>query len=219
MNAFVPKRIYPKESWGEKLRQARLAKNIRLEEASRRLHIRQEYLVCLEEERLEQLPAGLYGKNFFREYASFLGIKDKEMLSAIEAKLSANKDTDPFSQKVISQKQFLVLPKIFRNLIAVLAIVFCLLYLSFYFKKIISPPELEISSPAGNLATSSLTFIIEGQTDKEAEVRINGELVLNNHDGIFTQIVNLKRGMNEITITSKKKYSREKIINRQILVN
>ena len=219
MNAFIPKRIYPEESWGEKLRQARLAKSIRLEDVSRRLHIRQEYLNYLEEERLDRLPAGLYGKSFFREYAAFLGIKDKGLLETVEARLTAGNQADPFSQKMIKKSQFLVLPKIIRNLAAALAVCLCLLYLLFYFKKIVSPPELAIVSPANNLATSSLTFVIEGRTDKEAEVRINGELVLNNHAGAFSQMVNLKRGMNEITITAKKKYSREKTINRQILVN
>jgi len=218
MTAFVPKKISHDESWGEKLQQARLVKKLKIEDIARQINIRPEYLTALEEERFEKLPAGLYGKNYIREYASFLGLNVKEALKGWDEQIQNSSPDDPFSRKVLARHKFIIFPKIIRNLFIVSAIVICFLYLSFYFKRIILPPELIITQPAANLALSATNITISGQTEAETEITINGELVLNNHDGYFTQTVNLKKGLNNIIIKAKKKYSREQIVTRQILV-
>lgn len=218
MTAFVPKKINRVESWGEKLQQARLFKNLKIEDIAKEINIRPEYLTALEEERFDKLPAGLYGKNFIREYASFLGLNVKGILSDWEAQTFNNSPEDPFSRKILANHKFIIFPKIIRNLLIISAIIFCFLYLSFYFKQIISPPKLIITRPETNLALSATNIEISGQTEKEAEITINGELVLNNNDGYFSQTINLKKGLNNIIIKAKKKYSREQTVTRQILV-
>lgn len=218
MTAFIPKKISHEESWGEKLQQARLFKNLKLEEVTKKINIRSEYLSALEEERLDKLPAGLYGKNFLKEYASFLGLNSKEILKNWDEQVLINAPEDPFSRKILAKNKFIIFPKLIRNTLIIGAIIICFLYLSFYFKQIILPPKLTILQPATNLSLNATNIEINGQTEKEAEVTINGELVLNNHDGYFSQTVNLKKGLNNIIIKAKKKYSREETITRQILV-
>lgn len=88
----------------------------------------------------------------------------------------------------------------------------------FYFQKIISAPKLTIIYPEKNLLTKETAIEIKGQTEKEAEVKINGELILNNNNGNFSQTINLKKGLNTITINAQKKYSKESSVTRQILV-
>jgi len=218
MTAFIPKKISHDESWGEKLQQARLSKNLKIEEIAKRINIRPEYLSALEEERFDKLPAGLYGKNFIREYASFLNLNVKEILKGWDTQISNSSPDDPFSRKILARNKFIIFPKLIRNFFIIGAIVVCFLYLSFYFKQIILPPELIITQPATNLSLNATNIDISGQTEKEAEITINGELVLNNHDGYFSQTVNLKKGLNNIIIKAKKKYSREETVTRQILV-
>lgn len=218
MTAFIPKKISRDESWGEKLQQARLLKNLKIEEVAKQINIRPEYLSALEEERFDKLPAGLYGKNFIREYASFLGLNLKEILSGWDEKILTGSPDDPFSRKILARNKFIIFPKLIRNFFIVGAIIVCFLYLSFYFKQIILPPELIITQPAANLSLNATNIEISGQTEKEAEITINGELVLNNHDGYFSQTINLKKGLNNIIIKAKKKYSREETVTRQILV-
>lgn len=218
MNAFVPKKIGQAESWGEKLRQARLRKNWRIEDIAKKISIRPEYLIALEDERLEKLPAGLYGKNFIKEYATFLGLNLKEIIQDWNLQTSEINQDDPFSRKILARWQFIIFPKIIRNLLIIGAIVICFLYLIFYFKKIILPPELIITQPTTNLALRGTNITISGQTEPGAEVRINGQIVLNNHNGYFNEVINLKKGLNNIVIKTKKKYSREQMITRQILV-
>lgn len=218
MAAFIPKKLPLEETVGEKLRQARHYKNLKIEDAAKKLNIRAEYLSALEEESFEKLPAGLYGKNFLKEYAKFLGLKPRDLLKNWQEASSNSSDPDPFSQKIVKKNKFIIFPKIIRNFLIVMAILICFLYLVFYFKKIVFPPDLVIIQPDKNLLIKDSSITVSGQTEKEAEVKINGAIVLNNQDGYFSQDVNLKKGLNNITITAQKKYSREKTIIRQILV-
>jgi len=66
--------------------------------------------------------------------------------------------------------------------------------------------------------TAALSITVDGQTEPEAEIKINDEIILNNHNGYFSQTINLKKGLNNIVITAKKKYSQEITVTRQILV-
>jgi hypothetical protein len=83
---------------------------------------------------------------------------------------------------------------------------------------IVSAPDLNVWEPAGNLKTTSTVWEINGQSEAEAEIKINGEEVLSNKNGDFSLLINLKKGLNNITISAKKKYSSEAVIERQILV-
>ena len=216
MTGFSPKKLPAPENWGEKLRQARRLKNLKVADIAPKINIRASYLLALEEERWDDLPAGLYGKNFLKEYASFLGFNPKEIVMANQEMIGLS-PRNPFSQKIDKKNKFIVFPKIIRNILISLAILICFLYLIFYFKKIILPPELKIISPVDNLLLNNQTILVSGQTEKEAAVKINGELVLNNHAGYFSQTVNLKKGLNNIIISAQKKYSRERSITKQVL--
>ena len=175
--------------------------------------------MAMEEERFDKLPAGLYGKNFLKKYALFLGLKPKELLRDIDESFFGNeKESDPFSQKVLESNKLLIWPRIIKSILISTAILICLLYLVFYSKNIVAAPALSISQPDKNMLTASSSITIAGETEEEAEVRINGEIVLNNDKGHFSQTINLKKGLNTVTVTAKKKYSREQTVTRQILV-
>lgn len=218
MPAFTPRKLAVEDTVGEKLRRARRARQLDIEPIAKRLKIRTEYLLAMENERFDKLPAGLYGKNFLKEYAMFLGLNPKELLGGLDDGLFGEDKNNPFSQKVLKNRKLLVWPKIIKNILISGAILICFLYLIFYFKNIITPPDLTVTDPDKNILTKISTITISGRTEPEAEVRINGETVLNNDKGVFSQTINLKRGLNSITVSAKKKYSREQSITRQILV-
>ncbi|MFZ4632210.1 MAG: helix-turn-helix domain-containing protein [Patescibacteria group bacterium] len=218
MTAFIPKKIDQAGIWGEKLSQARKLKQLKIEDIAKKINIRPEYLLAIEEERFDKLPAGLYGKNFIKEYAAALGLNVKEILRDWDEQVLNNSPEDPFSRKILARHKFIIFPKLVRNLLFIGAIIICFLYLIFYFKKIILPPQLTITQPSSNLSIKGTNIMISGQTESEAEIKINGEIVLNNNNGNFSQTINLKKGLNNIIIKAKKKYSREEIVTRQILV-
>jgi cytoskeletal protein RodZ len=218
MVSFTPKRIISDNSLGEELRRIRNFKNLKIDEVAKKLNIRSEYLLAIEAEDFYSLPAGLYGKNFLKRYANFLGADQKLIAKFLEETGARETDENPFSQKILKKSKFLIFPKIIKNLAIGLAVLICFLYLLFYFKKIILSPELIVNQPDHNLMTKESSILVIGSTEKEAEVKINGELVLSNNNGKFSQLINLKKGVNNLEISAKKKYSRDNIIVRQILV-
>ncbi len=172
--------------------------------------------------RLDKLPAGVYGKNFLREYASWLqlNIKNyKNLFSETTPGGKKEKQNFIFSQAIPRITNFLAVPRIIKNILIIIAVIICIAYLGFRLQQIISPPILTITNPADNITATDNIILVQGFTEPEAEIKINGETVLADAAGNFSKPINLKNGLNTITITAKKKYSREHKINRNIIVN
>jgi len=219
MTEFTKKSLGGNHGLGARLKAARELRQINPEVAARRLNIRLEYLLAIEEDRFGALPAGLYSKNYIKEYAALVGLPAAEIKKWLSDNLETiNENNDPFSQKIVRRQEFIVFPKLIRNLALILVFVACLLYLGFYFKKIVFPPELIIYQPDKNLKISENFIEIKGTTEPEAELSINGEAILNTNKGNFSTVINLKKGVNNIVVTAKKKYSGEASVLRQILV-
>lgn len=219
MNEFTKKSLGGSNGLGARLKAARELHQINPEAAARRLNIRLEYLIAIEEDRFDHLPAGLYSKNYIKEYAALVGLPSAEVKKWLTENLEIiNESNDPFSQKILRRQEFMVFPKLMKNLALILVFLACLLYLAFYFKKIVFAPQLIIYQPDKNLKISQNYIEIKGTTEPEAELNINGEAILNTNHGNFSTVINLKKGVNNIVITAKKKYSGEASVLRQILV-
>ena len=204
---------------GSILKAAREEKHLSPETAARHLNIRLEYLQAIEENRFDRLPSGLYAKNYIKKYAIFVGIPRTKIDSWLQENLEpAGGSKNPFSKKIVRRQEFIVFPQLLRNLILLLVFLTCLSYLAFYLKKVLASPELIIYQPSRDLKTTENRIEIKGETEPEAELDINGETILNTDHGKFSTIINLKKGINDITVTAKKKYGGESSVLRQILV-
>lgn len=210
------------ESIGEILKRTRREKKCNLKKASQRTDINIKYLRALESGRRDLLPAGIYARNYLREYALFLGLKPKELTKQFdleeEEKKISGKKINPFLRKVPKFRYLISVPKIIKNSIVIFLVLICVIYLWFLISKIISPPLLIITFPDNNFITSETAITITGQTDPEAGIKINEKDILINSQGIFSQKINLKSDLNTITIVAKKKYSKKQILTRKILV-
>lgn len=221
MNKFVNKKIETNDNGiGQELRSAREEKGLSIENISGELQIRKEYLTALESEDFNSLPKGLYGKQFLKEYASFLELDHKNLVKIFSEGERYYKQAEDniFFTKKIKKHKFLVFPKIIRNIVIILVVLSFFLYLGIYLKRIVIPPYLEVTSPNDNITTNQSYVYVIGKTEPEALVIINGETILIKKEGDFNEKVNLKNGINIINISAKKKYSRKNNITKQILV-
>ena len=57
------------------LKEARINANLSINEVSRQLNIRKHYIVALEENRLEEIPSGIYAQGYIKMYSKLLGIE------------------------------------------------------------------------------------------------------------------------------------------------
>ena len=72
--------------------------------------------------------------------------------------------------------------------------------------------------PYEDISTSDSSVQIQGKAEPETEITINEDSVLQDAEGYFSRVINLKPGLNVITVVGQKKYSKEKIITRNIKV-
>lgn len=222
MVSFVSNKIFlDSETISEQLKKAREEKRLKLADVAKKLNIKYEYLEALENHEFWKLPKGVYGKNFLREYAIFLKLNYREMLEVFEKEVvvkTQEKEQQLFSTQIAKNLYFLALPKMLRNTIIVFIILICFTYLGFRMNKIVSPPFLTVSSPEENLIVEEKTVEVSGVVETEAQLFINGEMVLSDARGMFYKKVDLKNGVNVIVVTAKKKYGRAHTIQRQVLV-
>jgi transcriptional regulator with XRE-family HTH domain len=221
MNAFDQKQIQSgAEHIAEMLKNARKGLDLSLKDAAKQTGIRLAYLEALENGELNKLPAGVYGKNYLREYALLLHIDPKPLLESFDQEANAKNDTKDkmFIERARHTQFFLAIPKIFKFLVVLFSVSLLVMYLVFYLRNLTEAPYLEIINPPGDITISSTSIMIVGKSEIETEIRINDEIVLSNELGEFELEIFLKKGLNTITISSQKKYSQPSIINRKILV-
>lgn len=203
------------------LKQSRERASVSLEEVAEKIGINKEYLRSIEEGDFEALPEGLYARNYLRQYARFLGLDDQVLLEDFsKEKIEPGKFSkkDLFSRKAPSWKFFLAIPKVIKNSLIVLGVALCVLYVAYSLTSIISAPSLEIFNPETDKTFKTAVILVEGKTDQEAEVYINEDLILIDKEGYFKKEINLNKGVNLITITSQKKYSRRNVVERKVLL-
>lgn len=214
---FTEKNLNIDEKIGEKLRHKRTVLNLSLDYIAKKTGIKKDYLIAMENENFDLLPKGLYGRNFLIKYANYLKINSKEVLNKSPYKNKDKNFNNPFSKKKLTRKNFLIFPKLIRNLLIVLIILAFFSYLFFFFIKSREVPELIVFEPESDLIVNESLINISGKTDPEAQLSINGELIILENNGYFSTNITLNRGLNRIIIVSQKRYSRENRIERQIL--
>lgn len=208
------------ETLAEKLRTAREEKKITIELAAQKLTINQEYLSALENGDYARLPAGVYGKTYLKKYSAYLGLSWPPLEEKYnkEKKILNKESKDVFAKRKIDKRELLVFPKIIKNILIIFFVVTLFFYLGYYLKNSFSQPKINITSPIDNLVTENNSVEIIGQTERRTQVTINNKQILKDEKGNFQETIELKKGLNLITISAQNKYSRKKIIEKQILV-
>lgn len=222
MNGFKKNRVcYDYETVGEQLSFNRKKQGLSLKKISKKININSEYLEALENGDYKKLPEGIYRKKILKKYCDFLGLDSEKIKDTFfkEKEVSSPDLNKTPSLKKIKAYKFFILPKFIKNSLIVLLILVCFGYLGYCLNQAISPPKLTISNPSGKALTiTDKQILIQGTTHPEAKVFINNKNILKENSGNFTQNINLKEGLNTVTISAKKKYSRLNVIKKQIMV-
>lgn len=209
------------ETVAEQLRRTRQSKNLKIDQVARRLKIKTSYLDALEKGDYHLLPQGVYRLNFLKEYAYFLGLDAPQLVKQFGREIKTRTQTKGqlFDRQVVSRRYLLALPHLIRNAIIGVLIIGCLVYVGVLLQRIFNPPFLEVSYPPDNLLLTETRLVVAGQSDPETEIKINGEPILADNQGYFEREIYLQDGLNTITISSEKKYSRPATIVRQVIVS
>lgn len=204
---------------GQKLYFARVNKSLTLEDIAKATKIRPSFLAAIEKGEYDKLPSPAYAKGFVSNYASYLGLSQKETLALFRREYDEKKQIKVLPDS-LTKSRSISLPRLhLQRSVFVLAFLLTSLsvYLGFQYRSMFMAPELTISSPADNSRTGD-TVRVTGKTDPNSTVSINNETVVIKSSGEFSKNINLFPGKTTITITSKSRIGKETIEKRTITV-
>ncbi len=203
---------------GQKLYETRIHKSLTLEEIAQATKIRPEFLTAIEKGEYNKLPSSAYAQGFVRNYASFLGLSQKEILTLFRREFDEKKAFKVLPD-VMTQNDFpLARVRIQQSFFVIaLACIALFGYLGFQYRSMFFPPMLVVNSPKQNAQTKD-EVTVSGKTDPNATVFINNEPVLPNTNGEFTKNLTLFPGKTSITLKAKNRFGKETILERTIEV-
>ncbi len=120
--------------------------------------------------------------------------------------------------KIINFSPFRSIPFLIRNIILACLIILFAGYLIWQIKGIINPPLLEIYSPPEGFVTNNISILIQGITEPECRLTINGQDIRPNGAGHFEASVDLSIGVNTIAISAIKKHGKTTTETRHVVV-
>jgi cytoskeletal protein RodZ len=178
------------------LKNTRLDKEWELADISKKIKVPLKYLEAIENEIITDFPQEPYCSLIIKDYADYLGLNGAEILSLFRRDFDQRRKTKSTNNRFLSfTPQFT-----FTLSIIAIVIIFSFYLISEYFK-FHQPPKLKVNWPLESTISTS-TVEINGNTDNEATVRINQDLILVDNNGNFQKKVNLNTGDNKIVIES-----------------
>lgn len=216
VNGFTKKRVGTL-TLGERLKKLRSDKRMSMAEVSRATRIQQNYLESLEDGQYDRLPPEVYIKGFLRSYAELLGVDESILVKLYEKereiKKNLEKSKEPVAFKTriepINISSFVFTPK--RMLVA-LAVILIIVGVGYLYREIgafSSTPRLIVFSPQANAEVEGNNILVEGVTDKDAKLFINGQPILVSDEGKFREKLTLQSGVNVINVKSINKFQKE----------
>lgn len=224
MNGFIKKKVGTL-TLGEKLKKLRSERRMSLNEASRFTRIQIKYLEYLEEGVYNKLPANVYVRGFLKSYAECLGVDDSMLIRMYEKECEIKKNlekrdlpgnllrkkTSSLSGDNINISSFVLTPRIMTVAMIIIAVFGGFFYLYREIGSFASAPRLVILSPENNYSTDGNAVTVEGVTDSDAKIFLNGQPILVNDDGKFRESITVQTGENVINIKAVNKFNKEAV--------
>lgn len=203
---------------GEKLRHLREDRRITLLEASRGTKIQVRYLEFLEAGDYDSLPADVYVRGFLRSYGDFLGVDEHilvklyEKEKGIKENLAKSRNAGANNRFVspVNISSFVFTPKKLAIALLGLLVASAIFYLYREVGSFSNDPRLIIFSPLNNSEISGNSVVVDGVTDKDSKLFINGQPILVDDEGRFREELTLQSGVNTISVHSENKFGKEK---------
>lgn len=206
---------------GDLLKSAREKAHFTLEDLSKETHIKLDYLIALEDNDFDALPASTFVKAYIRNYARLFGMDEKPLFAilrrdyeeSVKGQLIPREYLYPqLKKKTLWSPVRLVL----FSVVTVFVVFFS--YAAWQWYQLSRPPELVLSSPEEGTNVSS-RVMIKGNTDDNAFVTVNSLPVALQADGSFeTELYLPQEGTNTITIKATDKNGKNTVLQRNVEV-
>lgn len=194
-----------------------------MEQGAAALQISPFYLEALEAGDYGKLPCLIYSRNFVKQYGAWLNLNAGPLVELFEQEWSLFEklqQTLPHvpTRRGVKKSHLWKVPRLMRWVGSSLVICSVFGYLGLELYQLRQPPILVLESPAAEQMINKQLVVVTGQTEPEAAILINNQPILSDAQGRFNEHVALQPGVNVIEIQASKKYSRQNVQYRKIMV-
>lgn len=206
---------------GDLLRSAREKAHFTLEDLAKDTHIKLEYLIALEDNNFDALPAATFIKAYIRNYARLFKLDEKPLFAILR------RDYEESVKGQLIPREFLYpqlkkktlwspIHLVFISVMMVFVVFFS--YATWQWYQLNRPPALVLISPEEDAEVAS-RVIFQGNTKANAILTINSAPVALRADGSFeTELYLPQEGVNTVTIKASDKNGKSTILQRSVQV-
>jgi cytoskeletal protein RodZ len=201
---------------GQLLKEARIKKGYSLGYLESKTKIRRSFIVAIEGQKWEVLPAFTTVLGFVKSISSLLDINEKTAIAVLKRdyppqKLRINPKPDVSTKFSWSPKLTFTI-----GTIAVFLLVFG--YLIFQYFQFISPPSLTVDSPKNGQVITDNNVLVFGETNGDVKITVNNQPVLVNDSGKFSVSIEITPETKDIIVIAISRSGKETMIRRTINV-
>jgi len=201
---------------GQLLKEARTSKKISLKTIEEKTKIKGMFILAIEKEKWNSLPAFPTVLGFVKSISSTLKVDEKTAVALLKRDYPP-KILNITPKQSIERKSFWN-PKMTFVLGAALITLGVLGYLSYQYYKFISPPSISIESPKEGQVVTGTNVLVFGTTDTDAKLTVNNQPVLVTDDGKFSVGIGISPDTKEIVIKAISRSGKESTVSRTIQV-
>lgn len=204
---------------GQILAQGRESRKLTVEDVARVTKIRANFLEAIEADDYQKLPSGAVAKGFIKNYSDFLGMNHEQVLAVFRRDFVENEQGKIVPRGMVQPVNETSIWNPKTTFIAFLALIFTIFggYLFYQIRILTGPPPLDLESPKDKIVVYEDTVRVFGNTDPEATLSIDGQLVALEKGGQFEFRIPVRIGENKVTVTAISKYKKPRSITRTVI--
>lgn len=205
---------------GQRLKEARVAKGMTIDDVAHATKIRSAFLSAIERGEYQKLPSPSYAHGFVSNYAEYLGLSKREILALFRREFDEEKQIKVLPEGFVKEDRLPVRHfKIRRTLLGIIGIL-CLLvaFLFYQYRSAFLNPPLTVSTPKEG-ATVQQEITVTGKTDPAVSLSVNSDPVSLDDSGNFMKNITAFPGKTTILIKAVNKFGRETTVQRSVTVS
>jgi transcriptional regulator with XRE-family HTH domain len=206
---------------GEKLRKLRMDFRMSLQDVSKATRIQSKYLEALENGAYELLPADVYVRGFLRSYARYLNVDEEALVKLYERERNIKENLGQDHPSRPTSHGFTPLSFVITSRTLIVSLIGLLVFGAFFylyreFRSFAAEPALVLLEPQNGAVVEDEEIVVRGKTDKGAQVTLNDQNIFVDNDGLFSDKLFLRAGMNTITVRTTNRFNKEKVVTYTI---
>ncbi|MDO8551562.1 MAG: helix-turn-helix domain-containing protein [bacterium] len=205
---------------GEVLKNKRLEKKLTLAEVEAATKIRAKYLEAVEKNDFTKIVGGApTTKGFIKNYAEFLGLSPVELLAIFRRDFHESKTGQIIPHgylEPLNKGRFSWSPKLTLLFGIVILVLIFSGYLIYQVSSYNAEPNLTILNPKEGSIIDKPEIEINGKSDTDAVVYVNGETVALDKNGDFQSKISLFRGENKVKVEAVARNGKRTEIVRRV---